>query len=76
MVLVVLWIYRLFVTYGKNGEEILYVTLQRAIYGCMRSALLFYLKLLSNMEGLEFRINPLYMCVANNVTNGKHMTIT
>ena len=31
-------IYRQFVTYGKGGKAILYVKLQKALYGCLKSA--------------------------------------
>ena len=32
-----------YITYGKNGGAILYVTLQeKDLYGCLKSALLFY----------------------------------
>ena len=38
-------IYRQYVTYGKGRKAILYVNLQKALYGCLKSALLFYRKL-------------------------------
>ena len=38
-------IYRKYVTTGPNGEPILYVRLLKALYGLLRSALLFYKKL-------------------------------
>lgn len=68
-------IYRKYVTYSKNGEAILYVTLQKALYGCLKSALLFYRKLVSDMKSIGFELNPYDPCVANRVANGKQLTI-
>ena len=39
-------IYRNFVTI-ENGWMVIYVKLQKALYGCLRSVLLFYEKLVS-----------------------------
>ena len=54
----------------------MYVTLQEALYGLLISVLLFYLKLFSDMEGLEFRLNSYDPCVSNIVIYIKQMTIT
>jgi hypothetical protein len=40
-------IYRKYITLDANNQSILYVKLQKALYGCLRSALLFYEKLVS-----------------------------
>ena len=69
-------IYRKYVTLGVKGEPMLYVTLQKALYGCLRSALLFYLKLVADLEGQGFRLNPYDPCVANKVIDGGQMTLT
>ena len=37
--------------------------------------MLFYLKLLSDLEVLGFRLNPYNPCVNNMVINGKYITI-
>ncbi len=50
MVNFALQIYCKYFTLGAKGEPILYVTLQKALYGCLRSALLFYLKLVADLE--------------------------
>ena len=44
--------YRKYVTVGPNGEPILYVRLLKALYGLLRSALLFYKKLRSDLENM------------------------
>ena len=69
-------IYRKYVTVGAKGEPVLYVTLQKALYGCLRSALLFYLKLVADLEGRGFRLNSYDPCVANKMVNGSQMTMT
>ena len=78
MVETALELYRKYITYGKNGDTILYVTLQKALYGCLKSALLFYTrKLVGEIFSLvRFKLNPYDPCVANKVINGKQMIIT
>ena len=39
-------IYKTLVKYGKNGEAIMYVTLQEAMYRYLKISLILYLKLL------------------------------
>jgi hypothetical protein len=41
--------YRKFISLDNKGNSILYVKLQKALYGCLRSALLFYLKLVKDL---------------------------
>jgi hypothetical protein len=54
---------------------VLYLHLQKALYGMMKSALLFYRKLVSELQEMGFEINPYDPCVANKVVNGTQMTI-
>ena len=49
-------LYRPFVPY-KTGKVVLYVWLQKAFYGCLKSALLFYENLVGDLEAYGFRIN-------------------
>ena len=67
-------IYRDFIAI-ENGKKVLYVKLQRALYGMLKSALLFYKKLRKDLESLGFKINPYDPCVANKIENGKQLTI-
>ena len=69
-------LYRKYITYSANGKAMLYVTLQKALYGCPKSALLFYRKLVSEITSKGFKLNPYDPCVANKTINGKQMTIT
>ena len=60
---------------GKNGEEKLYVKLDKSLYSYLRSALLFYCKLRGELESYGFVFNPYDPCVANKWVNGSHMTV-
>jgi hypothetical protein len=59
----------------KSGKKLLYVELQKALYGYIKSALLWYKLFKSTLEGMGFVINPYDMCVANKMINGKQCTI-
>eukprot|EP00956_Cyclotella_meneghiniana_P009212 scaffold12647_cov40-Cyclotella_meneghiniana.AAC.1 len=59
----------------KKGESILYVKMLNAMYGLLRSALLFYLKLVKDLTDFGFELNPYDPCVANKVVNGTQMTV-
>ena len=67
-------LYRPFVSY-ETGKPVLYVRLQIALYGCLKSVLLFYKKLVGDLEAYGFRINPYDPCVANNMIGEKHLTV-
>jgi hypothetical protein len=59
----------------EDGKKILYVKLKKALYGCLKSALLFYKKLSGDLTEMGFNINPYDPCVANKLIEGKQMTI-
>eukprot|EP00956_Cyclotella_meneghiniana_P038953 scaffold162906_cov46-Cyclotella_meneghiniana.AAC.1 len=59
----------------KKGESILYVKMLKAMYGLLRSALLFYLKLVKDLTDFGFELNPYDPCVANKMVNGTQMTV-
>jgi hypothetical protein len=66
--------YRQYVVLEK-GRSVLYLQLQKAMYGMMKSALLFYRKLVSELKKMGFDINPYDPCVANKIVNGMQTTI-
>jgi hypothetical protein len=68
-------IYHKFITINAKGKSVLYVQLEKAVYGMMKSALLFYHKLVTDLTSLSFEINPYNPCVANKLINGKQITI-
>jgi hypothetical protein len=69
-------IYRKFISIDNKGNSILYVKLQKALYGCLRSALLFYLNLVKYLETEGYEINPYDPCAANKTVAGTQFTVT
>jgi len=67
-------IYRKYVTL-ENGRPVLYVQLAKALYGCLKSAKLFYDAFVEHLTDKGFKINPYDPCVANKTVNGKQFTI-
>ena len=59
----------------EKGEKVLYVRVKKALYGMLKSALLFYKKLRKDLESAGFEINQYYPYVANKMINGNQMTI-
>ena len=68
-------LYRKYITVDKRNTPILYVKIQKALYGLLRSSLLFYQKLVGDLESNGFALNPYDPCVANKDINGKQMTV-
>jgi hypothetical protein len=75
MVMVEPSLYRKYVTFSSKGEPMLYVKMHKALYGMLRSALLFYRKLVADLEADGFEINPYDPCVANRMVNGLQQTV-
>ena len=59
----------------ENGIKVLYLQLVKALYGCIKSALLWYECFTSCLMDLGFELNPHDPCVANKLINGKQCTI-
>ena len=68
--------YRKHIITSSKGETMLYVRLSKALYGLLQSALLFYRKLLSELEDFGFTVNPYDPCVSNKIINDSKMTVT
>ena len=68
-------LYRNYVITNSKGEPMLYVKLAKALYGLLKSALLFYKKLRGELEDMGFEVNPYNPCVANKIVNGTQMTV-
>jgi hypothetical protein len=66
--------YEEFVTY-ENGKRVLYLRLLKALYGCVKSALLWYELFTGTLVEMGFELNPYDACVANKVVDGKQCTI-
>ena len=63
-----------FVTTEK-GQKVLYVQLDKALYGCVQSALLWYDLYANTLKGMGFVLNPYDMCVANATIKGSQCTV-
>ena len=50
-------LYRPFVS-NETGKPFLYVQLHKSLYSCLKSALLFYINIVGDLEAYGFRINP------------------
>jgi hypothetical protein len=61
-------LYRKYITADRKGTAILYIKMQKALNGLLRSALLFYKKLVTDLESGGFVLNPYDLCVANKVS--------
>ena len=68
-------LYRQYVTTNAKGKSVLYVQLEKAVYGMMKSALFSYRKLVANLLSIGYTISPYDPCVANKVINDKQLTI-
>ena len=63
-----------FITYIK-GIKTIYVQLDRALYGCVQSALLWYELYANTLKDIGFILNPYDLCVANCIIDEKQCTI-
>lgn len=59
----------------ERGQNVLYLQLSKALYGCMQSALLWYQTFKGCLSELGFTINPYDPCVANKTINKKQCTV-
>ena len=59
----------------QNGKKVLYVILNKALYGCVKSAMLWYNLFTSTLQDMGFELNPYDLCVANKTINGKQCTV-
>jgi hypothetical protein len=68
MVQIASQVYRKYIMVDRKGTKILYVKLQKALYGLMRASLLFYLKLKKEFEAYGLEVNPYNPCMAKMMT--------
>jgi len=56
--------------------SVIYLCLQKAVYGMTKCTLLFYQKLVAELHDMGFTINPSYdPCIANKMVNGSQMNV-
>jgi hypothetical protein len=68
-------LYRKYISVDRKVMAILYIKMQKAIYGLIRSALHFYKKLVANVESIGIKLNPYRPCEVNKVVNGTQMMV-
>ena len=67
--------YKKYVT-RENGKTVIYTELQKALYGTLQAAALFWKDLTKFLvDDLEFEVNPHDLCVANKTINDNQCTI-
>lgn len=54
----------------ENNKKVLYVQLHKALYGCVKSALLWYEMISENLQEIGFVLNPYDLCVVNAIIDG------
>ena len=62
-------------TTNDNGKKVLFLQLKKALYGCVKSALLWYRLFRDTLQDLGFVLNPYDPCVANANIKGSQCTI-
>ena len=62
-------------TTNDNGKKVLFLQLKKALYGCVKSALLWYCLFRDTLQDLGFVLNPYDPCVANANIKGSQCTI-
>ena len=67
--------YAKYIHITKSGRKLLFMQLDKALYGCLKSARRFYDLLRLNIEDMGFAINPYDNCVANKDIDGSQFTI-
>ena len=66
--------YRKYIVW-ERGKKVLYLQLIKALYGCIKSALLWYECFTKCLLNMGFKLNTYDPCVANKMINGKQCTI-
>ena len=59
----------------ENGVSVIYLEILKAMYGMIKSPLLFYRRFRKDIEAAGFTVNPYDICVANKIEGGKIFTI-
>ena len=62
----------------RERKKVIYVVVLQALYGMLISALLWYKKFCSDLEGIRFIFNPYNPCIANRIVkkNNKQFVST
>ena len=66
---------RPYVEIDKSGGKVLYAQLRKALYGCLKSGLLFWKNLTTYLYKMGFTLNRYDTCIANKIIYGKQCTV-
>ena len=69
------YLYRKYITKKSKGKSPLYVKICKTLYGMLISALLFYRKLVKDLEKYGFESNLYGPCAAKKMVNGSQMRV-
>ena len=64
-------LHRRFVSTDSKGHMIFYVEIQKALYGIIKSVLLFYLKMAGDLTRAGLKLNPYDPCTMNKIVGGE-----
>jgi len=59
----------------EGGNKVLYLMLLKALYSCVKSALLWYESFTGTLQKMGFKLNPYDPCVANKTINDKQCSV-
>jgi Reverse transcriptase (RNA-dependent DNA polymerase) len=59
----------------ESSKPVIYVRLKKALYGYVRSALLWYELFANTLKDMGFQLNPYDACIANKMINGAQCNI-
>ena len=59
----------------KKAQKKLYIQINKVLYGCTQSAILWYKLYSSTLKDMGFELNPYNPCVANTNIEGKQCTV-
>ena len=68
-------LYRKYLIHDKKVTAIMYVTMNKSLYGLLDTALVFYKKLVADLKAYGFKVNPYDPCVSKMDIKGSQITV-
>ena len=68
-------LYSKMISTERKGRMVLYMKMQKSLYGILKSSLLFYHNLIGDKTRESFEINPYDPCVMKQVVGGGKMIV-
>ena len=69
-------LYRKYIIFDKRGKPVLLVKFFKSLYGLLQSVMLFYHKLVKDLQKYGLKVNPYDPCVFNGTKNGEQLLVT